>query len=159
MVNSLIKKDVIIIGAGPSGSQLAFRLAKLGYDVLVLDRKTAAGEEVCCTGIVSRECIDSFAIDRGIVLRPANSARFVAPSGEWLRLWREDEVAGILDRPALDRALADRAREAGADYVFGTQAIDIQIETDRTRIGAIDDSYCSHCACAHCNKIQEARGE
>ncbi len=97
MVNSLIKKDVIIIGAGPSGSQLAFRLAKLGYDVLVLDRKTAAGEEVCCTGIISRECIDSFAIDRGLVLRPANSARFVAPSGEWLRLWREDEVAGILD--------------------------------------------------------------
>lgn len=132
----MVNKDIIIIGAGPSGSQLAFRLAELGYEVLVLDRKAAAGEEVCCTGIVSQQCLDSFAINKSLVLRPASSAKFVAPSGKWLRLWRDSEVAYILDRPALERALADRAREAGADYVFGTQVIDIQIETDRVLVKA-----------------------
>lgn len=33
--------DVIILGVGPSGSHLVSRLARLSYDVLVVDKKTA----------------------------------------------------------------------------------------------------------------------
>ena len=134
MVNN--KQDVIVVGAGPSGSQLAFGLAELCYDVLVLDRKAAAGENICCTGIVSRECLDAFAISRSLILRPASAAKFVAPSGKWLRLWRDSEVAYILDRPALDRALANRAQEAGARYLFAAQVKDIKLEADRVRVKA-----------------------
>ena len=130
------RTDAIIVGAGPSGSQLAYGLAKLGYEVLVLDGKTAAGEDICCTGIVSRECLDLFAIDRKLVLRPASAAKFVAPSGKWLRLWRDSEVAYILDRPALDVALANRAHEAGADYLFAAKVKDINLEADCVRVKA-----------------------
>ncbi len=133
----LVSKDVVIVGAGLSGSRIAFRLAELGYEVLVVDRKGAAGEEVCCTGIVSRQCLDCFAIDSSLVLRPASSAKVVAPSGRWLRLWRDSDVAYILDRPALDSSLANRARQAGADYVFDTQVTDIRLEADCVRLRAI----------------------
>jgi geranylgeranyl reductase family protein len=129
-----LTKDTIIIGAGPSGSQLAFRLAELGYEVLVVDRKAALGEDVCCSGIISQQCLESFNIDKSLILRPASSARFVAPSGKWLRLWRDSEVAYILDRPALDLALANRAREAGANFVFDTLVIDVHVDTDRVRV-------------------------
>jgi digeranylgeranylglycerophospholipid reductase len=122
--------DTIIIGAGAVGSYLAGKLAQLGYKVLVLDKKAAAGEDVCCTGIVSKECLDLLSIDRKLVMRQAGSARFLSPSGKPLRLRRSDKVAYIIDRPALDQALAERAQASGVRYHFGTQAVDIQAATD-----------------------------
>ncbi|MFC1893054.1 geranylgeranyl reductase family protein [Chloroflexota bacterium] len=130
------KKDVLIVGAGPSGSQLACGLASLGYEVLVLERKAAAGDEVCCTGIISRECLETFAIDRNLVLKPGNAAQFISPSGKGLRLSRDSEVAYILDRPALNRVLANRAQEAGASYLFAAQVKDIRPEADHVRVMA-----------------------
>jgi digeranylgeranylglycerophospholipid reductase len=130
------EKDVIIVGAGPSGSRLAFRLCQLGYAVLVLDRKAAAGENICCTGIVSQQCVDDFGIDSGIILRHASSAKFVGPSGNDLRFSHDSRVACILDRPALDRALAGRAREAGAEYAFATEVTAVEPETDSVRVRA-----------------------
>jgi geranylgeranyl reductase family protein len=137
LVNNPIRKDTVIIGAGPSGSRLAFRLAKLGYEVLVVERKATAGEEVCCTGIVSRQCLDDFALSSSLILRQASSAKFVPPSGTWLRLWRDSEVAYILDRPVLNLTLANQAQEAGADYIFATQVTDIKPEADCIKVKAI----------------------
>jgi digeranylgeranylglycerophospholipid reductase len=126
--------DIIIIGAGPVGSYLAGKLARLGYKVLVLDKKTAAGQDVCCTGIVSKECLDLIPIDKNLIIRPVSSARFLSPSGKLLRLWRSHEVAYVIDRPALNLALADHAKESGAFYLFGTQVADIQAETERLQV-------------------------
>ena len=39
--------DVIVIGAGPAGSEAAFGLASLGYDVLVLERDKLDREKPC----------------------------------------------------------------------------------------------------------------
>ena len=130
------ERDVIIIGAGPSGSRLAFRLARLGYAVLVLDRKEAAGEDICCTGIVSQQCVDDFGIDDGIILRRASSAKFVGPSGKYLRFSHDSLVACILDRPALDRALAGQARAAGAEYAFTTEVTVVEPGADGVRVRA-----------------------
>ncbi len=122
--------NTIIIGAGAVGSYLAGKLAQLGYKVLVLDKKAAAGEDVCCTGIVSKECLDLLSIDRKLIIRQTGSARFLSPSGKLFRLRRRDEAAYIIDRPALDQALAERAQTSGVYYLFGTQAVDIQAGTD-----------------------------
>ena len=46
--------DVIVIGGGPVGSYTAYKLAGMGYDVVVLEQKEGIGENVCCTGIISR---------------------------------------------------------------------------------------------------------
>jgi digeranylgeranylglycerophospholipid reductase len=122
--------DTVIIGAGPVGSYLAGKLARLGYKVLVLDKKPAAEQDVCCTGIVSKECLDLIPIGKNLIIRSFNSARFLSPSGKLLRLWRSHEVAYTIDRPALNLALADWAKESGACYLFGTQVDDIQAETE-----------------------------
>ncbi len=126
--------DIIIVGAGPVGSYLAGKLARLGYRVLVLDKKTVAEEDVCCTGIVSKECLDLISIDKNLILRPVSSARFLSPSGKPLRLWRSREVAYVIDRPALNMALADQARKSGVCYLFGTQVADIQAGTGRLQV-------------------------
>ncbi|MBM3149133.1 MAG: NAD(P)/FAD-dependent oxidoreductase, partial [Chloroflexi bacterium] len=128
--------DTIIVGAGPVGSYLAEKLARHGHRVLVLEKKPDIGEEVCCTGIVGKECLDLLSIDKNLILNKANSAIFITASGKSLRLWRNEDVAYILDRPALNRALAQRARTAGATYRFQTQVTNIQHDSNRVCVHA-----------------------
>jgi digeranylgeranylglycerophospholipid reductase len=139
--------NIIIIGAGPVGSYLAGKLAQLGYKVLVVDKKTAAGQDVCCTGIVSKECLDLIPIGKDLIIRQVSSARFLAPSGKPIRLWRSRETAYVIDRPTLNVALADHAQKFGACYLFGTQVADIQAGTESLRVSA---------NCGEQNKLFEA---
>ena len=72
---------MVVIGGGPIGSRVAYQLAGMGYGVAVVEQKEGLGGAVCCTGIISRECVDSFAIDESIIFRWVNSARLFSPSG------------------------------------------------------------------------------
>ncbi len=128
--------NTIIIGAGPVGSYLANKLTRLGYKVLVLEKKQAPGQNICCTGIISKECFDLLGVAESIILRQSNSAKFVAPSGKYLRLRRKDEVAVITDRPALEQALINKALSIGTDYSFSTQVTGIESARERLLISA-----------------------
>lgn len=121
--------NTIIIGAGPVGSYLAGKLAQLGYKVLVLDKKSAAGQDVCCTGIISKDCFNLLPANINLAKRPVCSARFVAPSGKSLKLSRRDEVAYIIDRVALEQVLADHAQASSVRYLFDSDVVDIQSST------------------------------
>ncbi len=121
--------NTIIIGAGPVGSYLAQKLARLGYKVLVLDKKSAAGQDICCTGIISKDCFNLLPTEINLAKRPVYSARFVVPSGKSLKLSRSDEVAYIIDRVALEQVLVDHAQAYGVHYLFGSDVIDIQRAT------------------------------
>lgn len=121
--------DVIVVGAGPSGSYAASRLACLGYNVVVLDKKSKAGDHVCCTGIISIDCFNTFQLDATIFTQ-ASSAKFFAPSGEFIRLERKTPQAYIVDRASLDRGLEKRAQEHGAKYLFRAPVVAISLEPD-----------------------------
>ena len=47
----MIKYDVIIIGAGPAGSYLAYKLKNQGIDVLLLEKKVFPRYKVCAGGL------------------------------------------------------------------------------------------------------------
>jgi len=120
--------DIIIVGAGPAGSRVAQRLSRLGYSVVVVDKNLGPGDDVCCTGILSQECLVAFGLDNGLVLRQASSARFLSPSGEYLRLCRQSPVAAIVDRSRLNVHLAEIAEASGARYLFGVRVSDILVK-------------------------------
>jgi len=122
--------DVAVIGGGPTGSHTAYRLAERGYQVLVLEQKARPGEGVCCTGVVGRECIRSFAVDDDVILSRANSARAFSPSGKSLSLWLPETQAFIIDRAAFDTALANRAQREGVEYLLNCRATNIEIKDD-----------------------------
>jgi len=126
--------DIIIIGAGPCGSHIAQRLSRLGYRVVVAEKNVQPGDDICCTGIISQECLRAFALDNSLVLRQASSAKLLSPSGKCLRLYREGPVAAIVDRPHLDMSLARQAEEAGADYLLGARATDILSRLDAVEV-------------------------
>jgi len=129
--------DVIVIGGGPVGSYVAGKLAGMGHEVVVLERHKQPGEQVCCTGIISQKCITSFAIEENIILRQVNSAKLFSPSGILIRLWREQTQAGIIDRAALDVALAGKAQGKGAKYLANTLARNLQVGDDKVRVEVV----------------------
>ena len=122
--------NTIIIGAGPVGSYLANKLTQLGYSVLVLEKKQSPGQNICCTGIISKECFDLLDLAENVTLKQANSAKFFAPSGKCLRFWHKDEVAVITDRPALEQALVNKALSIGTDYNFSSRVTNIESAAD-----------------------------
>jgi len=104
--------------------------------VLVLEKKGAAGQDICCTGIVSRECLDLLHLDDNLIMRQVSSARFLAPSGKPVSVSRNQTVAYVIDRPALNTMLADRAKECGVFYLFGAQVTNIKIESGSLQVSA-----------------------
>ena len=128
--------DVIVIGGGPVGSHVACKLAGMGYQVIVLERKQRIGETVCCTGIIGQECVSSFAIENNVILRLVNSAKLFSPSGNLLRLWREETQACVLDRTAFDTAMASRAQGNGAEYILDSPVSRINVEENKVKIEA-----------------------
>lgn len=126
--------DVIIIGGGPCGSRIAQSLSQQGHRVAVVEKNGWVGDDVCCTGILSQECLNAFGLDNGLVLRKVSSAKFLSPSGKCLRLYRESPVAAIVDRPRLDASLAKQAEEAGADYLLGAMATEVSPDPDAVKV-------------------------
>ncbi|MEX2430309.1 MAG: NAD(P)/FAD-dependent oxidoreductase, partial [Dehalococcoidia bacterium] len=118
--------DVAVIGAGPSGSRTAELLASRGFRTALFERDRAAGQPVHCTGIVSTECFERYGLPSSLVIRKVSGFLLRSPSGRGVRLQRDDTQAYILDRVELDRLLADRAADAGAQLVLHTTVDDLQ---------------------------------
>ncbi|HEY50937.1 MAG TPA: NAD(P)/FAD-dependent oxidoreductase [Dehalococcoidia bacterium] len=119
--------DVIVVGGGPAGSRTAYMLARLGWGVTVLEKEGAVGNKSCCTGIIGQECVRSFDIDESVILRKVKGARLFSPTGKMLYITRDEDQASILDRVAFDMAMARRAQNAGAQYIFDSAVHDIRI--------------------------------
>ena len=128
--------DVAVIGGGPVGSYVAYKLAGMGYGVVVVEQKERLGESVCCTGIISQECVSSFAIDDNVILRRVHSARLFSPSGRLLSLRREESQACVVDRATFDMAMSSRAQGKGVEYVLNSLVGGIEVGDNRVRIEA-----------------------
>lgn len=126
--------DVVVIGAGPAGSRVACNLAEGGHGVVVVEQKERLDEPVCCTGIISQECVASFAVEESVIFRRVNGARVFSPSGDLLSLWRPEPQACILDRAAFNLSFARRAQNRGVKYVLNSLVRKIELTDDRVRI-------------------------
>lgn len=126
--------DVIIVGGGPVGSQTAYRLSGAGHKVLVLEKKSGTGQPVCCTGIISQDCVQTFNVDDSVILRRLNSARLYAPGGAVIHLWRPAVQANVVDRVALDIMMARRAQAAGTDYRYDCSVHNIEVGRDAVTV-------------------------
>src|SRR5438309_7622135 len=106
--------DVLIVGGGPAGLYAAAQLARAGFHVVVCEEHATVGDPVHCTGILAAESFDDFDLPRGSTLNALSAARFVSPSGITVQYATASPLAAVIDRPAFDRSLAQRAAAAGA---------------------------------------------
>ncbi len=108
-----IVHDAAVIGGGPIGLFIAWKLAKRGYDVHVFEEHSEIGNPWHCSGLFSKHIFDitgNFA-----QLHPARKARIIAPSGEELEIGDEKIHGYVVDRVEFDRTLARQAVRAGAE--------------------------------------------
>ena len=129
--------DVLVVGAGPAGNNAAFRLASLGYDVVVVDRCQSIGDKLC-TGIVGAECLRRYPAKESQVLNLASSAIVTGPSGASLTVAHDDTQAYVLNRVSYVAGFAEKARHAGADYLLGHSVRDLIIEPGGVRALAVN---------------------
>ncbi len=134
--------DALIVGAGPTGSYIAHRLASFGHKIVVFEEHERIGEPVQCTGIIGAECLEHFPLFDGTVLGKVSSARLFSPSRREIRLWRERVQAYIIDRAAFDRSLAEKAQGQGVHYLLGSRVNDIAVLNDRVRVEAEGQETC-----------------
>jgi geranylgeranyl reductase family protein len=110
--------DFVVVGVGPAGARFARRAAEAGYDVLALEKGTV-GTPLACSGHVSTdiwEFLPSETRDELFQNRIYGADFHVGgPDTGAYQFYKREEISNVIDRVGLDRALADLAREAGAD--------------------------------------------
>jgi len=119
--------DVIVVGAGPSGSATAFYLAQAGLNVLVLEKARFPREKVCGDGLTPRAV--KALVGMGISVSEQdgwvrNKGLRVIGAGKRMELpWPElSSYPGfglVRTRHDLDETLARRAQQAGAKLLEG----------------------------------------
>jgi len=122
----VLTADVVVVGAGPAGSAAATHLARLGRDVLLVDRARFPRDKCCGDGLTTsalRE-LEALGLDPGSVdsWRDVGDAHLRSPSGREVVLPLRPgpgTYAAVARRAHLDARLVDLAVSAGARPLTG----------------------------------------
>jgi geranylgeranyl reductase family protein len=129
--------DVIVAGAGPSGSMAARQLAERGARILVLDKQKFPRDKPCGGGVTLRAASVQDVDLTPAIERTIYGARFSLRLGDAFDRRFEKPLTYMTQRCNLDSHLAERAAEAGADLHDGEALREIEangavtIRTDR----------------------------
>jgi geranylgeranyl reductase len=117
MEHTSLTFDAVIVGGGPSGATAATDLARLGRNVLLLDR---AGRIKPCGGAVPPRLIKDFEIPESLLVARIRSARMISPTDRRVDMPIDGGYVGMVDRESFDEWLRERAALSGAIRVTGT---------------------------------------
>ncbi len=118
------KYDVVVIGAGPSGSLCARNLATKGYSVLLCEKRPVVGVPVRCgeaTGPQSR-LSDFMRVNPDFIETSLTGVILHATGNQTIRYDADKEIGVMLDRKLFDQDIARQAVEAGAELCVNTRA-------------------------------------
>lgn len=117
--------DVIVVGAGPSGTTAARFAALQGVSVLVLEKDRDVGYPVRCGEAVSKEGIEPFiAPDSKWIASTINSFVLVAPDETEVKI-NFSRTGYILERRIFDYELGKLATKAGAQILTKAYVYDL----------------------------------
>ncbi|HET8790869.1 MAG TPA: NAD(P)/FAD-dependent oxidoreductase [Modicisalibacter sp.] len=115
--------DVIVVGAGVAGSVSAYRLARRGLSVLLVEKSAWPRDKVCggCVNVATLQALS----DAGLTdISGAGAAYSTMRLASGRRQALLPLPAGLaISRRRLDELLVTRARDAGVVFVSDTQAV------------------------------------
>lgn len=134
--------DVVVVGAGPAGSSTAYRLAKEGIDVLLVERSNIPGSKNVFGGRIysypmpkifpdfwKEAPIERFVTQENLVFMTEENSltlKFDSSSAQGVPLQSFTAL-----REKFDSWLARKAEEAGALLITGTKVEDLFLENGR----------------------------
>lgn len=113
--------DVVIVGAGPAGSYAAERIARKGYEVVLIEEHREIGEPIQCGGLVTPRVFD-YVRCKETILGKIHGAEIFSPKGRRLAIDGHETEAVVINRAMFDRAIATDAVRGGAHTLLGAQA-------------------------------------
>jgi digeranylgeranylglycerophospholipid reductase len=114
--------DVVVIGAGPSGSLCARNLAARGYHVLLAEKRPVVGVPVRCGEATGRRArLGQFMkVNEDYIETDLKGVILHGPGGVSVR-YDKDDIGLMIDRRIFDQDVARQAQEAGAELCVGTR--------------------------------------
>ena len=134
-----LRADVVVVGAGPAGSSVAYFLATAGLDVLLLEKTTFPREKVCGDGLTPRAV--KALTGMGVSLSESDGwqrhrgLRIIGGGGrielDWPDLSSYPGYGLVRTRTDFDQILAGHAQKAGARLLEGVNVTG-PLRDDRT---------------------------
>lgn len=131
--------DVLIVGAGPAGSDLARRLAESGARVVLIDCLVDLSRAAFSSAALPWSAVREHGLPEGVLAARWSRWQLLGPGAD-RRQWRSDAadagtdpLGAVLDFGALRCWLAQRAVAAGAELQLGWRAEAWHDEGDRAR--------------------------
>jgi geranylgeranyl reductase family protein len=137
--------DVIVVGAGPSGSTAAYYLAQAGLNVLLIEKSRFPRDKVCGDGLTPRAVKSLVAMGVDVSEEAGwlrNKGLRVIAGGmrlelDWPELSSWPGYGLVRTRVSMDEQLARRAQAAGAKLLEGTTVTGPVVD-DRGRIVGVE---------------------
>jgi geranylgeranyl reductase family protein len=132
--------DAIVVGAGPAGSTTAYRLARAGARVCLLDRARFPRDKPCGGGLTLRAVKElPFSVEPVVEDRVDTLELRFRYRRRWSRRGAEPLIL-MTQRRRLDAFLAEQAAAAGVDFRDGVKVTSVDpagaIELDGERLAA-----------------------
>ena len=122
--------DTIVVGAGPAGSTAAYRLAKAGASILLLDRARFPRDKPCGGGVTGRAArLLPFSLDP-VVEHTVTAVDLRLRFGRTLARGDGQPLVYMTQRKRLDNFLVQKAVEAGAELREGVKVSDLEVRED-----------------------------
>jgi digeranylgeranylglycerophospholipid reductase len=115
--------DVLVVGAGPTGSNTARLLALKGWKILLVEEHPEVGQPVQCAGLVTPRTFEHTPFPIGdLHQNDLRGGLVVAPDGTQVEFVSRHVQAQAMDRAGFDRRCAEFAVGAGVELRVATKA-------------------------------------
>lgn len=132
------KFDVIIIGCGPAGASLGYKLKKEGYKVLVIQDRKNHGKNKVCSGIITKktynllkEIYDIKALEKYSMIGIYNSFNIK----DLYKATINDVELRVVNRRRFDIFLANQYTNACGDLIEEPEAFEINLNKKTVKVG------------------------
>ncbi len=133
--------DVIISGAGPSGSLLGFLLASNNVKTLIIEKKKFPRQKICAGGIQHRVLdLIPFRVD-DLFERKISSIRFSKKCKDSFIKENHEPIMYTVKRPVFDNLLAKKAQESGCDIVFDDKIKSMEMSKGSVKVKTAFSDY------------------
>ena len=140
--------DVVIIGAGPVGGYLGWKLREFGHSVLIIEEHSEIGRPFQCAGLVNPGAMERVPME-DTILTPIWGARINSPEGTTVDIGSPARVrTWSVCRKKFDEGVVRLAVDSGANIALNSKPIDILIEDEYAQLSLDHNGIVSKVRCA-----------
>lgn len=140
--------DLIIVGAGPVGSHLGYRVMKEnpGKEVLIIERSDEIGKPLACSGHVSKDIWKFVPNDQreNLLQNKINEAIFHVDSfnkDNTYSFFREETISYAIDRVQLDKVKASQAEKKGVKIKTNANVVEVQENKEKVIVKTKEEEF------------------